>query len=202
MGQYLGGRKIGTCENMYYMRLEEAEQLAEQGKADDDGILFSDYLKDNQTRWRFSFPDEDGKDIFEDYNKVFTIPAVNVKTSHDVICVHNAHKGGGHGMNIMIPCPHSEEFKNLNGVETSTGGAGPQFLDVKFQAIRDGNIKTVFACSRCGQLMTFGDEEIEKVKKQAIEYFKAYDTTGKNPDYAGGNQALYDYAMRVLERIK
>lgn len=40
MGQYYKGTKIGTCENMYYLRLEKARKLAEMGACDDDNIPF------------------------------------------------------------------------------------------------------------------------------------------------------------------
>lgn len=211
MGQYYKGGKIGTCESMYYMRLTEAQDLAARGEKDDDGIKFSEYLKDNQTKWRFPFPNEDkmmrSDRINEPYDKSFLLPSGNVEVEHGNICIGNSHKGGGHNVNIFLPCPHSQKFKDVllftNGmVSTSVGGAGESMLGVRFQAIRDGKEKTVFECPRCGSMMRFDDADVETIKQAAREYYKVYDTTGKNPGYTGGNQGLYDYAMEVTERIK
>lgn len=205
MGQYIGDRKIGTCESMYYMRLSEAQELAEQGKKDNDGIKFSDYLKDNQTKWRFPFPDED-KGIPADckYNKYFTIPAGGVEVNHREICISNSIDGSCN-VNIFIPCLHSKEFKKL-GIKTSCGGAGEQQLNVIMEGIRDDEngkrvTKTIFECARCHQMQRFTDDDIVKIKARAIEHYKIYDTTGKGEHYTGGNQGLYDYAMEIIKRI-
>lgn len=216
MGQYLKDRKIGTCESMYYMRLSEAKELARIGEKDNDGISFKEYLADGVTRWRFPFPsedlneggDDDGGDIMamqKAYNKGFKVPAGGIEIGHDTICVHNEHEGGGHGVNIFLPCPYSKEFT----LKTSTGGAGEQFLSVKYQAMRYKNDastgemeeKTIFACARCGSQQRFSDDDIEKIKARATEYFSAYDTRGKNLTYSG-NQGLYFEAMKIIKRIK
>ncbi len=207
MGQYLGERKIGTCESMYYMRLKEAQKLAEQGAKDNDGILFSDYLKDDVTRFRFPFPTEDTPDgigdiraMQEAWNKGFDIPAGCIEVNHQTITTHNAHTEGGYGLNIFLPCPYSKAFRDL-GLKMSMGGAGEQFLTVRYQAIRDGKEKTIFACARCGQEQRFDDEDVENIKARAIEYFSVYDTRGKGDSYRG-NQGLYDYATEIINRIK
>lgn len=206
MGQYYKGSKIGTCESMYYLRLKEAQGLAEIGAADDDGIKFSEYLTDNVTKFRFPFPNEDSmtrsERFNEPYDKSFMLPAGNIQVDHGTVCYSNSHKGGGHNVNIIMPCPHDPKFKGLleAGVKLSMGGAGPLFLGVLFEGIRDGKVKTIFECARCGSMMRFSDDEVAEIKRDATEYFKPYDTTGKNPAY-GGNQGLYDYAMQVIERI-
>lgn len=201
MGQYLGQRKIGTCEMMYYMRLEEAQELAEQGAKDNDGISFTEYLADGQTKFRFPFPDEDqGIPTDCKYDKSFMLPAGDIEVEHDTICVSNS-IDRTHNVNIFLPCPYSQEFKAL-GLKTSTGGPGEQMLNVRMQAIRDGRETTIFECARCGNLQRFDDEDTAKIKERAIEYYSVYDTTSKNPTYTGGNQGLYNYAMKVIERIK
>lgn len=204
MGQYFKDRKIGTCELMYYMRLDEAKELAKQGEKDDDGISFERYLTDNQTKFRFSFPDEDGKTnaelISAKFDKGFNIPAGGVEEiGHGTITHNSTLKDGFHNINIFIPCPHSEEFKNL-GIKMSSGGAGEQWLTVLFQAIRDGKEKTVFACARCGEMQRFDDETVEKIKARAREHFEMYNEAGRA--VGSGNQGLYDYAMKVIDRIK
>jgi len=194
MGQYYKGKKIGTCECMYYMRLEEAQKLAEQGAMDDDKISFKEYLADNQTKWRFPFPDEDnGIPKGCQYNKSFMVPSGDIEVEHSEIWFHNERKGGGGGFNISIPCPHSEEFKKLCGakvgVSTSVGGSGEQMLNVIMEGIRDGENgdrvkKTIFECSRCESMQRFSDDDIEKLKERAKEYYP------KNED-----------AIKIIDRI-
>lgn len=195
MGQYLNKNKIGTCESMYYLTLAEARTLAARGARDDDGVTFKEYLEDNVTRFRFAWPDEDGQ-TFEVHGgerepfRTFAMPAP-VEVGHDTISFHNTHIGGGYGINIMIPCPHSSGFN----LAMSNGGPGEQFVCVEFQAIRDGQEKTIFKCARCGQSQRFDDADVEKIKARAREYYSVY-------NHDNGNKSLYEYAMKVIERIK
>lgn len=200
MGQYYKGEKIGTCESMYYMRLETAKELAERGECDDDGIAFKSYLSDNVTRFRFPFPDEDGG-IKADckYDKGFDLPAASITVDHDRLCFHNTHANGGYGINVFIPCPHSKEFKD-QGIGISNGGAGEQFVTVRFQAIRNGEEKTIFACARCGKQQCFDTSQITVIKERATEYFEAYKPRTNDPK--SGNKGLYNYANKVIALIK
>jgi hypothetical protein len=206
MGQYLGDRKIGTCESMYYMRLEEAEQLAKEGKRDNDGISFEDYIKDNTTRFRFPFPDEDAG-IPDDckYNKSFMIPCSPdlEEVGHTTICLSSQTNGSGQNVNIIIPCPHDPKFKEL-GIKTSP--IGQQYLNVTMEAIRDGKRKTIFECARCGQAQRFDDADIVKIKAHALAHFESYrldyldpDTHTWKPDEHAIRQL--EYAKKVLDRI-
>lgn len=239
MGQYIKGRKIGTCESMYYMRISEALELARIGACDDDKITFKEYLSDNETKWRFPFPCEDllegeqagglmdGGDTHKintaPYDKGFMVPALGVDVGHDTIAVHNTHKGGGYGFNMLIPCPDSKEYAQLiqGGLKESMGRSQGPYLSVRFLAMRDSItpdcvctaacgagqghrvrcIQTVFECARCGHLQRFSPDDVAKIKDQARKHYAMYDTTGKNPGYMGGNQSLHDYAMKVIDRI-
>ena len=201
MGQYLGDRKIGTCESMYYMRLSEAQQLAKEGKKDNDGILFSDYLKDNETKFRFPFPDEDqGIPDNCQYNKSFIIPAGDIEVGHKEICISNS-IDGSYNVNIFLPCLYSKEFQNLK-IKTSTGGIGEQYLLVIMEAIREGKKKTIFECARCHQMQRFSGNDIEKIKARATEHYNSYKPIKAiEGELIEGNQNLFDYAMEVIKRI-
>jgi len=204
MGQYYKKNKIGTCESMYYMRLSTAQELAELGEKDDDGIKFSDYLSDNETKWRFPFPDEDkGIPSACKYNKSFMIPAGNVEVNHTAICLSNSIEGT-YNVNIFLPCPYSQEFKDKE-IKTSYGGAGEQMLNVIMEGIRtqeDGTrrVMTIFECARCQQMQRFPADDIVKIKARATEYYSVYKPLENNPN--SGNRSLYEYAMKIIERIK
>lgn len=193
MGQYYNGEKIGTCENMYYMRMSQAEKLASVGACDDDHIKFSDYLKDGETRFRFPWPDEDGREAaglfysnVTDFERGITIPVPqHITINHGTICVSNCHKGGGYNFNMIIPCPHSEDFARL-GLRTSTGGVGRQHITIRYKAMRkpidhatqkeiEGvplEATTLYECARCGQLQRSSREELEEIKEYAREDFR------------------------------
>ena len=175
MGQYYQGNKIGTCESMYYMRLSEAQKLANQGAVDDDGIKFKDYLSDGITKFRFPFPDEDeGIPGMCQFDKSFMIPAGEIKDiGHTEICISNSIQRGNN-VNIFLPCPNSEEFKKL-GIKTSSGGVGTQYLLVMMEGIREGKKKTIFECARCHQMQRFSDDDILIIKEAAKEYYKVYE---------------------------
>lgn len=206
MGQYYKGRKIGTCESMYYMRLVEAQALAAMGAKDDDGIPFKEYLADNVTRFRFPFPDEDDglqtDNPRYDFERGYLVPAGDVEINHSTITVANQFKGGGNNVNILLACPYSQEFKDAR-IKTSTGGAGPQMLEVLYEGIRDGEVKTVFACARCGAQQRFSSDDVEKIKTATKEYYSHYDCTGKSEEYERlhGPQSRYDTALKIIERI-
>lgn len=208
MGQYYKKRKIGTCETMYYMRLAEAQALAAQGARDDDGISFNNYLTDNTTRFRFPFPDEDGLTsdaYYKNHEKSFLLPASDIDVHHDTICVHNTHQGGGYGFNMFLPCPYSQEFKNL-GLQVSIGGQGSQYLHVLYEGVRNGEIKTIFACARCGQQQRFSTDDVERIKTQSREYYEGYkpmyDVRNDKKVLIKGDELLYNNALKVIERIK
>lgn len=201
MGQYLNGGKIGTCENMYYMRIDEAEKLANMGARDDDGISFAEYLIDGVTRFRFRFPDEDLLDhdvlVGKDFKKGFMVPAGGIEAGQ----LHGrlTHSTGGAGnVNIFIPCPYSNEFKQ-SGLAHSP--IGEQRFVVLFEAYREKKLRTIFACQLCDEMFWLPEEAVAQLKARAREYYEAYNTIGKNPEYKG-DQELYKYAMQVIDRIQ
>jgi hypothetical protein len=212
MGQYYKGKKIGTCESMYYMRMTEAEKLAKIGARDDDGIKFSEMLTDGVTRFRFPFPDEDAMEragtlyMVENAFKGFTLPAGGVKVEHGTVTMSNNPAGilGGN-INIFVPCPYSDAFKD-SGLKSSP--IGEQYIDVKFEGMRYANEtktgalvkKSIFSCSRCGELQRLPDEEVAKLKARGLEYFEVYNREGKNDRYEG-DQEKYNTAIEVIKRL-
>lgn len=197
MGQYIKGEKIGTCENMYYLTLEEAKILALQGVKDDDGISISEYLTDNQTRFRFPWPEEQETGAIREAFKTFNIPVPEgMEVNHTEKVIHMALPTGGYGFNVFLPCPYSPDFK----FKTSTGGVGKKFLNIEFQAIRNGEEKTIFKCPHCGQSQRFSSDDVLRIKESAREYYKVYDGRGRS--LGSGNQSLFEYANKVIDLIK
>ena len=203
MGQYYKGSKIGTCESMYYLRLDQAQELAKQGAKDDDGISFQTYLTDNATMFRFPFPNEDKKADklveISNYAPSFKLPCDEMlDVDHREKCVR-VDGEGVNGANVFIPCPYSKEWQD-NPLKTSTGGFGETYLLVKMEAMRDGKKSTIFECPYCGAMFRMDKKSIKELKERATEHFKHLDMTGKNPEYQG-DQERYDEAMEIIKRI-
>ena len=202
MGQYYKGEKIGTCESMYYLTLPEAQELARQGARDDDGISFQSYLTDNVTMFRFDFPGETKESRYKNYDRGFMVLASeDVEAGHTDKWIAMQHKGGGYNVNICLPCPYSQEFKDL-GIKTSVGGFEKQtHLQVRFQAIRHGEEKTIFECARCGQLQRFDNVDIARIKDATREYYEAYKPKSWDTEGKTGNKGLYEFALKVVDKI-
>lgn len=193
MGQYYKDVKIGTCESMYYLRLDEALSLAKMGLKDDDGIPFSVYVSDEVTRFRFPFPDEDGKTLIGEeikYDRGVPLYTGGIEILHKKICLSNF-PAYTHNVNIFLPCPYSEEFK-AKGIEISRGGAGESVLVVKMEGMRNGKRKAIFSCARCGEPQTLKDDDVVKLKEYNMEVYKeTRDEDSRNAFYRS-----------VIERIE
>lgn len=171
MGQYYKSSKIGTCEMMYYLRLNTARKLALKGEKDDDGIPFRDYVTDDITKFRFPFPSEDGKELLTITNHAPTVrfQAFNLNLEHGYMTLST---GSPDNINIFTPCVYSEEFKDLVlNRKIKTSSIGTQYIDVLMQAVRMGKTRTVFQCPRCKNMAWFTEDDIAKWKEQVIPLY-------------------------------
>jgi len=224
MGQYYNGRKIGICETMMYMRLEEAKQLAQCGAKDDDGISFASMLTDNETMFRFPFPDEDNVKgnllSIANHSPSFELSLPpEVELNHRTICVSNADRNGNKSMNIFLPCPHDK--KNFN-LKTSMNPPS-QHISIMYHAMRyplykgvDGNTledtskdmirATLFECSRCGQLQRCDQEEMATIVEYNRELFTQQHMPRKtlqwdDPDFVKSEELKLSNKLQILNRM-
>jgi DNA-directed RNA polymerase subunit M/transcription elongation factor TFIIS len=70
--------KVGTCEDMYYIRFEDRNEIME-----DDGTE-SPLSTDTSLRWRLPFPDEDEVDIGEYDQHDRSVPLFKTETDGTV----------------------------------------------------------------------------------------------------------------------
>lgn len=202
MGQYYKGKKIGTCENMYYIRMEFAKKRAEVGGRDDDGITFAEMLIDDATRFRFPFPEEDhlANDIIDSP----TTPSVkfgigSIEVEHVEMCISSNSRNLSN-VNIFLPCLHSKAFKNLLQI-IQTSPIPECEVSILFQAMRNGKEKTIFGCVRCDAQQWFEDKEIEELKAYFIDSIKHRNQENRNsPDEQ--LQQEYERLMEIISRIK
>ena len=163
MGEYADyqGRsiKIGTCENMYYLRADQVKLIAgypglTRDKAD--------------IRFRFPWPDEDHIEpgYFDDFDRSLTVPGI---TSPADVTHYTAQFKAEGGFLVSLPCPEWADAGVLSvTVDGSdhayrvhrngfTGGAA-----LVQQRYWDGLLVAVMKCGTCGarwRLETWADAE-------------------------------------------
>lgn len=166
MGEYARRRidgeeiKIGTCEDMYYLRYDQRGQVAPL-PGNVDPVRDADAL-----RFRFPFPDEDhippGEGFYEaGYGRGVIIPGlvppVAVAPYHSRVqfTAHN-------GYLTSLPCPESGR-PMPEGVTIHRNGYGGAVELVQVR-IREGRQVPVFRCKGCGHQWREEDQgEIERV---------------------------------------
>jgi hypothetical protein len=158
MGEYAlynGKRiKIGTCEDMYYLRADQTRQVyAQQGNVNP-----SSSRDQKEIRFRFPWPDEDHiqPGAFENFGRAVAVYGVELPESieHD-----NVQFSAQAGYLISLPCPEGPEaLKNLTVHRNGFAGN----FKIRQQAYRNGNLALIGSCGGCGapfNLPTWKDAE-------------------------------------------
>lgn len=147
MGEYaqFGGQqvKIGTCENMYYLRADQAYMVKPlPGNVDPKRDR-------NEIRFRFPFPDEDHVEPgrFDPFDRGVPIHGVKVPEGVEH---YNVQFSSNSGYLTSLPCPESPEGKALPFKIHKNGWRGDVLL--KQQRYWEGRLVMVCACGGCGAL--------------------------------------------------
>lgn len=178
MGEYAKTRagdeiKLGTCEDMYYLRADQVDEIA--------GYRFAFEVD----RFRFPFPDEDenAPGHFDDYSRGwkvpggYTLPETLSGDEHRSIQF-----SAPMGYLVSLPCP--EQFGRADGgtfteipigehgdtIRVGRNGFSGGGATVHQQAYRGGVLVTLLHCGSCGavhRLDTLEDAE------PVIEAFRA-----------------------------
>lgn len=159
MGEYAKyGRdeiKIGTCEDMYYLRADQRHLVrALPGNVDPKG-------RDRfAIRFRFPWPDEDGCEPgqFEAYDRSVAIHGVRAPEGIDHYSVQfRAHAG----YLVSLPCPESSAPQPVQ--IHRNGFAGAVHL-VQQKMLADGRTVPVLRCGGCGTMWRVEDQaDIEAI---------------------------------------
>lgn len=157
--------KIGTCENLYYIRLAQLQAGLVDGTARpapyNDSI--TEYLKPEVFRYRFPFPDEDDTQPghFDPYNRgvvIYLSPAtspnlletlISADFEHNTLYLHAGPNGASTNI-VNIPCPYSPAFKTST-LRTSGYPAAVELVQQKL--MKTGEIWAVIRCPFCGAMM-------------------------------------------------
>jgi hypothetical protein len=201
--------KIGTCEEMYYLRAEQAFMVRPlSGNVDprDERVA-------TELRFRFPFPDEDGTPpgAFEDCDRGVVVEAefeaeFQQRFEHSTVQFH-----GGPGYVVSLPCPESPQGRALeksagtrfwkNGWRGGTGN-----VKIMQQRLLAGQLVLVCACPSCGakyRLPSLADaapvilaclKQVEEARREAAGAGLAGDT--------GAARTRAEFFLELAKRIR
>ena len=149
MGEYglvSGERvKLGTCEDMYYLRADQVGQVQRVPNSLD----VRDPEVQAEIRFRFPWPDEDGTEpgAFDSFDRAVGVYGVQPPAGVEHRSVQFVAQAG---YLASLPCP---ETAGLNlaplGITIHRNGfAGP--VKIVQQAYREGNLAVICQCGGCG----------------------------------------------------
>lgn len=165
MGEYanFGGEriKIGTCEDMYYLRLNQRSMVDSlPGNVNTRGEdVYS-------LRFRFPWPDEDNTlpGGFDNYDRAIAIHGAKVP---DGVDHHSIQFRNDRGLLCSLPCPNGPA-PHLVKIHKN-GYAGDVQL-VRQKLLRDGRAVPILKCGGCGALWRVEEQaEIEELARILME---------------------------------
>jgi hypothetical protein len=177
MGEYVKINKeevkIGTCNLMYYTSYEKfANHLPFMEKADGSDKP-ENYLKSNY--WRLPFSDEQNLifgDITGSFDRCITLKIcrsdyedLGMKNHQTFSLSVTAKPAKDHNFNVSIPCPYSENFKNVEASRNIDKGFfdGRKYqyalLNLCYQKYEDGRLLPAVCCPYCGGLWILDEKK-------------------------------------------
>lgn len=166
MGEYLSIKgehvKLGTCEDLFSVRLEQLRALRPSETMKLEGNLdLKAYLDPkSKFRYRFPFPDEDGFEIgsFEDLERGYivhlypdlapTILAELGTWGHYEIS-HACNINHAYNVNVSFPCVLSDKFPTHDSVLKRSSNGASKVVEVVAQRQVDDEVWTVIRCGYC-----------------------------------------------------
>ncbi len=170
--------KIGTCEQMYYIRYEDRNQVAPL-----EGSL--DCAKEDGLYWRLPVKEEDGI-LPGNYESMYAEQRLckydaKRETIIDFKFPESAKNPGSiplaheNGLRISVPCLHGESLPEIEGARVGWNGKTHSYVLQSIKNTTDG-IKAVVACRHCGNAWRFDIADIidyvndPTLKERLLEY--------------------------------
>jgi hypothetical protein len=135
--------KIGTCEDMYYLRFNQ-RYLVRPLSGNVDPVKDAELL-----RFRFPFPDEDNvkpgefDDSFRGIGVCVDLPLMREHVAHHTVQFRNEE----YGLNVSLPCPDGP--KSVEGVTIHKNGHRGTVV-LKQQRLWKRRLVIVVECGSCG----------------------------------------------------
>ena len=194
MGEYAMYRgeqvKIGTCEQMYYLRADQAHLVTPIVPGNVDPVKDREHL-----RFRFPFPDEDNIEPgdFGDFDRSANLDVLCPEgVDHDSIQFQ-----ASPGYLVSLPCPESADGRNaanLLGLTFHRNGWPGGNTGIHSQRVVGDRLVTICKCVGCGALYRLPTAE------DAIPYIEACGAKGdelaKKGDCLGYSESERAQALR------
>lgn len=158
--------KLGVCDDLRYVRREEALRLAPLDAGADTNL--EALLADERSLWRFPWPDEDQATVSEidqrDMFRTWLFAAESLACDHGERCVslHPEGVSSGWNVNVFIPCPRRAGAAGLR-----TSPVAPLF-NIYGERWRAGQGRTIFRCAWCGQPISLPPEDLAAVRESLL----------------------------------
>lgn len=184
--------KIGTCEDMYYLRANQADQItATRGSLDPQNEQTAQRI-----RFRFPFPEEDNilPGDFTDHDKGLTAYGIEVPEEVE----HRKIQFTAPGILVSLPCPESKEAKE-SGLPFHYNGYSGKVQLVQ-QRLVNGKLVAICKCGSCGAAYRL--PTIEDAQPMIDAFIKQAETERR--DHASGRSldaVRADYFEEVARRI-
>lgn len=161
--------KIGTCENMYYLRYEDRGKVKKEPNNLDPN-------KEKGLFWRLPFPDEDDVKIgeYEDYNRGYGLwkpiyNALGKQISHEDFTLDDMAVEPGSiqlkhecGVLLSIPCHHGTKLPDApDGWRIGWNGKSPH-LELTSVKNNEDEIRFVVRCRFCEDMWSFTWADIKE----------------------------------------
>jgi hypothetical protein len=181
-GTFNGQRiKIGTCEDMYYLR------------ADQIHLVQSPTLRDvTCLRFRFPFPDEDQIDPgdFDEHDRGLTVWGYGIP---DGVKHYSVQVTTSAGILVSLPCPYSSAAAESGITYHFNGFRGP--ARIVQQRVWAGVWATVMACGPCGAKYRLPDLDSAT---SLLDILDAHATQADRDE----NRSLADMWRTIAVRVK
>jgi hypothetical protein len=137
--------KIGTCEEMYYLRYSDRDKVcALPGNVDP-----MDEKEVSELRWRLPYPEEDHikPGEYGDYNHAVPLHGFTPGNSDDPGMFRARSK---YGMIVDLPCYHGEKLPVVEGASFFWNGKSCAY-ELRFLKFIEGKPWGVYGCVECGK---------------------------------------------------
>lgn len=205
MGEYAKFRgesvKIGTCEDMYYLRHDQRHQVeAEPGNV-------HPVRQATEIRFRFPFPDEDYIEpgAFDPYGRGVAVHGLQPPEGVEHYSVQFRADAG---YLLSLPCPESfpreaNSSTLVNGLNVVRNGFSGQVKIVQQRQLPDGTLAVVCQCGGCGakwRLSTWEEAEplVVALRSEADREARRFAPT---PEGKEGNERAARFWHQMADRV-
>lgn len=170
--------KIGTCENIYYLRIEDARKVEPL-----EGNI--NPATDYNIRFRLPFPDEDNIHIggYVDHHRTEPLfkqehnkyaewynPDWISDTEPGLIQFYNENAG----ILLNMPCYHGHKLPEVSNGKASWNGKAPAIALALVKRTKEGGVIPILICKHCGTMFADTWENVlpyvsDKVLKSRLE---------------------------------